>query len=346
MGFAGRKGGDIGSASVQSVPGGKMRGTAKFAGRTCKLFFFITLFLVPVFVRNQFILDTFILIFLWAALGGAWNIVGGYAGQLSLGHAVFYGIGAYTTSILFINAGISPWFGLILGGLISTFLALFIGAISIRLKGPFFALATIAIIEVAHISAINLRTLTKGAEGLSIPFRPGIQYLMFSERWMYVYAALILMMIVYVTTVCLERSRLGYHLVALREDSDAAESVGVPTLKAKLIAFCISAFLTSLCGSFYALYINYIDPYNTFSAGLSVEIALIAIIGGMGTPIGPILGSFLLTPLGQLLRAWMGGGQAGLYMLIYGSILIVVVIFLPHGIVKEFRQRVRRHIKQ
>ncbi len=310
--------------------------------RILKILFFAILFLIPLFVGNEFIIDTLILMLLSAALGGAWNIVGGYAGQLSLGHSVFYGIGAYATSLLFINAGLNPWFGMLLGTLLSVIFALFIGLISIRLKGPFFALATIAIVEVAHISAINLRGLTRGAEGLSIPFRPGIQYLMFSDRWMYAYAALALMMIVYVTTVWLEKSKLGYYLIALREDTNAAEAVGVPTLKAKLLAFCISAFLTSLCGSFYAFYINYIDPYNTFSQGLSVEIALIAIIGGMGTAMGPILGSFLVTTLGQALRAWMGGGQAGLHMLIYGTILIVVVLFLPHGIVKEFGQRIHR----
>ncbi len=161
-----------------------------------RVLFFAILFLIPLLIKNEFVLDTFILILLWAALGGAWNIVGGYAGQLSLGHSVFYGIGAYATSLLFINAGISPWYGMILGTVLSMILALFIGLISIRLKGPFFALATIAIIEVAHISAINLRGLTRGAEGLSIPFKPGIQYLMFSDRWKYAYAALILMMIV------------------------------------------------------------------------------------------------------------------------------------------------------
>ena len=319
-----------------------MRDAIKIPGKLVKVIFFIILFLVPLIVKDQFYLDTFILIFLWAALGGAWNIVGGYAGQLSLGHSVFYGIGAYTTSILFIHAGMIPWWGMLVGALLSSFVALFIGLISIRLKGPFFALATIAIVEVAHILAINLRGITKGAEGLSIPFRAGIQYLMFANRWMYVYAALVLMMIVYGVTVCIEKSTLGYYLIALREDNDAAESVGVPTLKAKLIAFCISAFLTSLCGSFYALYINYIDPYNTFSPIFSVEIALIAIIGGMGTSVGPILGSFLLTPLGQVLRASMGGGQVGLYMVIYGGILIIVVLFLPHGLVKEFRKRILR----
>jgi len=301
--------------------------------------FFLSLFLLPVLIKDQFYLDTLILIFLWAALGGAWNIVGGYAGQLSIGHGVFFGIGAYTTSLLFINLEVNPWLGTLIGASGSALLALLIGMISIRLKGPFFALATMAIVEVAHLSVLNWRSLTEGAEGLSIPFKPGIQYLMYSERWMYVYAALILMMVVYVTTVFIEKSTLGYHLVAIREDNDAAEAVGVPTLRAKLTAFCISAFLTSLGGSFYALYLNYIDPYNTFSVVFSVEIAMIAIIGGMGTSMGPILGSFLLIPLGQFLRAWMGGGQAGLYMMIYGTVLVVVVIFLPQGIVKAFKSK-------
>lgn len=311
----------------------------KTQGKFVKWVFFLCLFLLPLLIKDQFYLDTLILIFLWAALGGAWNIVGGYAGQLSIGHGVFFGIGAYTTSLLFTNLGINPWIGSLIGGSISTLVALLIGMISIRLKGPFFALATMAIVEVAHLCALNWRSVTEGAEGLSIPFKPGIQYLMFSDRWMYAYTALILMMIVYVTTVYIEKSTLGYHLVAIREDDDAAEAVGVPTLRTKLVAFCISAFLTSLGGSFYALYLNYIDPYNTFSVVFSVEIAMIAIIGGMGTSMGPILGAFLLIPLSQFLRAWMGGGQAGLYMMIYGTILVVVVLFLPQGIAKTFKAK-------
>lgn len=300
------------------------------------------LVILPILIDHPYYREIIALIFLWSAMAGAWNIVGGYAGKFSLGHAAFFGIGAYTSGLLYVRLGVSPWLGMIAGIILSVTLALFIGVVTLRLKGKFFALCTIAFAQLVEISAIYLRGITGGSEGLLIPFNEGFLNLSFSSKltWVYIFCGLMLM--VYGISRWLENSALGYKLSALREDEDAAEALGVNTLWAKLACLSISAALTSVGGSLFAQYFLWLEPSFVIGIELSVQFALYAIIGGMGTAIGPILGASLITPLQIFLRAVFGTSASGISMLIYGLILILVVLFMPKGMAVEIGDRIRK----
>jgi branched-chain amino acid transport system permease protein len=310
-----------------------------------KLLFWVAaaaIMLLPIWIDNPFYREIIALIFLWSAMAGAWNIVGGYAGKFSLGHSAFFGVGAYTSGLLYVRLGISPWIGIFAGMALSVLLALFIGVVTLRLKGKFFALCTIAFSQLVEIIAVYLRGVTGGSEGLLIPFQPGFLNLTFSSKltWVYIFGGL--MLLVYGISRWLERSALGYRLSALREDEDAAEALGVNTLWAKLASISISAALTSLGGSLFAQYFLWLEPSFCISLDLSIQFALYAIIGGMGTAIGPILGASLITPLQIFLRAAFGSAASGISMLIYGLILIVVVLFMPKGISVEVGDQIKK----
>ncbi|HTU00355.1 MAG TPA: branched-chain amino acid ABC transporter permease [Candidatus Sulfotelmatobacter sp.] len=284
-------------------------------------------------VQDKFYLHLAIMMLFYAAVSSAWNIVGGFAGQLSLGHAAFFGIGAYTSTLLFINRGISPWIGMLVGAALATVVAGAIGYPSFRLRGPFFTLVTIAFAEVLRILTLYFHDFTRGSIGISVPFRPGPGNFIFRQLPAYVYVALAFLIIAVLVSLWIENSRLGYYLAALREDEDAAQALGIDTARYKLVAVLVSAFLTSLGGTFYAQYIFYIEPFQTFSLDFSVLLAMMAIIGGLGTVWGPVAGAFLVTPLQEVLQAKLGGTLQGLHLVIYGAVLIVVVIALPQGIV-------------
>lgn len=301
--------------------------------------------LAPLAIESQFYLHVLVMILFYAALAQAWNIIGGYGGQLSLGHTAFFGIGAYTSTLLFLQYGLPPWVGAILGGVVAAATAFAISYPCFRLRGPFFTLATIAFAEVVRILAIYFRDITRGSVGLQIPFRPSLAHLMFRGKAPYLYVALGLLLITTWVTWWIERSKLGHSLVALREDEDAAEAVGINTHWAKLIAVMLSAFFTGLGGVFYAQFVLFIEPYSVFSLDLSVQLALVAIIGGMGTVSGPVIGSFIVTPVSEFARAWLGGGFRGLHFLVYGVVLIIVVILIPRGVVEWLRQPYRRLLR-
>ncbi|MGE5617753.1 MAG: branched-chain amino acid ABC transporter permease [Sphingomonadaceae bacterium] len=312
-------------------------------------FVLITLAVVPALlalvVQDKFYLHVLIMMMFYAAASSAWNIVGGFAGQLSLGHAAFFGLGAYTSTLLFINLGISPWIGMLAGALLSTAVAAGIGYPSFRLRGPFFTLVTIAFAEVLRILAVTFQDLTKGSIGVSVPFRPAPQNFVFRETSSYAFVALAFMLIMILISMWIDRSRLGYYLAALREDEDAAQALGINTSRYKLVAVLTSAFFTSVAGTFYAQYIFYIEPFAMFSLDFSVLLAMMSIIGGLGTVWGPVAGAFLVTPLQEFLRARLGGELQGLHLVIYGTVLILVVILLPQGVVPslaEWRKRIFR----
>jgi branched-chain amino acid transport system permease protein len=278
-------------------------------------------------------LDSAILILLWAALAGAWNICGGYAGQLSLGHAAFFGMGAYTSTLLFIDLNISPWLGMLVGAIMAFISACILAYLTNRLRGPYFALGTLAFGEVILIIASRWYSLTRGGEGVPVPFRPGWQNFMFYSKTMWLYIILALVILVWGISLYIEHSRMGYYLAALREDEDAARSLGINTRRLKVLAVGLSAFFTALGGTFYAQYIGFVDPFYVLSIDLSVRFALMTIIGGMAIALGPLLGSALIVSLEMYLRATLGGAQGGLYLVIYGVLLIIVVLFIPEGIV-------------
>jgi branched-chain amino acid transport system permease protein len=297
---------------------------------------------VPLIVTNNYYLDSIIVIFFWGSMAAAWNLVGGYAGQLSLGHTAFFGIGAYASSILFARYALTPWLGLLVGAALATVFAVFVGLVCFRLRGPFFALVTIAFAEVGLIVASSLRDLTKGTEGFNIPFRPAFENMLFRGKVGYFYLFLGYVVLLYVISRAVEQSKLGYSLIAFREDEEAARMLGVPTVRVRLIALGASAALTAVGGTLYAQYYQFLDPASTFGINFSIQVALLTMVGGIGTAVGPFFGALLMTPLGQFFRAWLGGGAAGLYLALYGIALILVVLFLPHGIVPEVRRRLGR----
>ena len=300
--------------------------------------------LAPVVIRDGFFLDSLILILMWGAISGAWNVAGGYAGQVSLGHSAFFGIGAYSAALMATRWNASPWLGMLAGVVLAMGAGLVIGYLSNRLKGPYFALATIAFSQVLLIVASRWRGFTAGSEGVPVPFRPGLWTLGFASKVSWVYLVLCLALAVYLVQVYLEHSRIGYQLAGVREDEDAAQALGIPSRRLKVMAVAASAALTSVCGTLWAQYVGFVDPFYVFSVDLSIRFALNAIIGGIGTAMGPFIGSILITSLETFLRAAFSdirGGLVGIYLIIYGCLLIVVVRLIPQGLVGWFGQRFR-----
>lgn len=288
---------------------------------------------------NDYYLNIVVMTFLWAALSGAWNMMAGYGGLVSLGQSAFFGIGAYSTAVLYATFGVSPWLGLLAGAVFTTSTAVLISWPCFRLRGAFFSLATMVFPIVLEIVANNWKDVTRGSSGIAMPFKPGLANFMFDSRWAYMLAAFVLMMLVYGITRWMHRGRLGLYLIAVRDDQAAAESMGVEPVKVKLIVTMISAALTSVGGFLYAQYILFLDPPSVFSINISVQIALFSLIGGLGTPLGPIVGSMIMTPLDGVLSAFLGGGPR---LLIYGAVLLGVVLVAPQGVVGAIQARWRK----
>lgn len=313
--------------------------TGNNIGKVLPIILLAVLLVLPMIIRGPYYLHIILMTFLWIALSSAWNIIGGMGGQLSIGHAAFFGIGAYTSSLLQVNFGITPWLGMIAGGLLSVVVARIISAPALRLRGPFFTLTTIAFAEVIRLLANHFRDLTRGSVGLSVPFRPGFENLAFRGKEPYYYIFLAFMVLVIVICYLVQHSKLGFYLSAVREDEDAAESLGVPCTRTKLTAMLISAFFTSVGGTLFAQYQFYIDPHTVFPIHISIQMVLMAAIGGMGMWQGPVLGGFILVPAGELLRAWFGSTLRGLHFAIYGLVLMLVVIFIPGGLFPWLRDQ-------
>src|SRR5215469_7290796 len=285
-------------------------------------------------ISSPFALDIFIRVLLFAFIGVAWNLMGGYAKQLSLGHAAFFGLGAYTSTILLIRFGISPWIGILAGGVVAMLASLPIGALCFRLRGPYFAIATIATAQVLMLLFLKFRDFAWGAEGTTLPNLGDAPLMMqFESRAGYYYLALALLALGLVITYRIERSWMGFYLVAVGEDEDAAEAIGVDTTKIKRQIYMISAFLTALGGTFYVEYIYFIDPNTAFSFNVSVEAALVSIVGGIGTLWGPVLGTVLLEALSALLQSWLGSGLGGMQLTVYSLILMAVILWRPAGLI-------------
>jgi len=276
--------------------------------------------------------DVVILTYLWAALALAWNIAGGYAGLISFGHAAFFGVGAYTSTILFVRGGLTPWIGLWCGGLLAAGMGAVLAMICARLRGPFFILSTLAAAEVIRIGALNWATLTGGPEGLSILPVADVSAMVFASKGAYMVLMLAFLVIVYAVTKIVEGSRYGFYLFAVRDDEDAAAAAGVNPLLIRTTAMALSAFLTGIGGSLFAQYFLYLDPTYVISPELSFQFALLPAVGGLGTAIGPVLGSFLITPVSELLRSFVGNTLAGLHLVVYSTALIVVMLYFPGGL--------------
>lgn len=292
---------------------------------------------LPLLVTSHFAIDICIRILLFAFIGVAWNLMGGYTKQLSLGHAAYFGLGAYTSTILQIDFGISPWVGMLAGGIVAALASLPIGALCFRLRGPYFAIATIATAQVLMLLFLKFRDFAWGAEGTTIPNLGSDPLMMqFEGKAAYFYIALGLLAIGLAITYLIERSWMGYYLVAIGEDEDAAEAIGVNAPKVKRDIYMISAFLTALAGTFYVQYIYFIDPNTAFNFNISVEAALVSIVGGVGTLWGPVIGTVLLEVTSALLQSWLGSSLGGIQLTVYSLILISVILWRPTGLIGVF----------
>lgn len=293
--------------------------------------------LVPLVVHKDYQLNVLFRVFLFAALGLAWNLVGGYAGQLSLGHAAFFGIGAYGLALFHEKLGLAIWLALVLGVVVAVAAAFVIGRVAFRLRGPYFALATIAFAEVLRLTAKNLPDVTGGDVGVQVP---GL-FASDPSRWFY-WASVALTGLAFAVTALIARSRFGYSLQAIREDEDTALACGIDAARTKLLALIISAALTALGGALYASLFLFIVPDQVLAIDISNEIAIVAMLGGAGTLIGPIVGSLLLETAAELFKNVFHEA----HLLIYGVLIVLVVLFLPEGIIGAvtgwWRRRSRR----
>lgn len=291
---------------------------------------------LPLAVKNQFYMHVLTMILIYAGLSSSWNILGGYAGQLSLGHTAFFGIGAYTSTLLYVYLGISPWIGMIVGGMIAVLVGYLTLYPSFRLRGVFFAMATISIGEVIRLLFVYFRNKTDIPYGVSINYQPSFANMIFDSGTGYFYLSLGYLAVILFISWKIKNSRLGFYLNALKGNDDAAQALGVSTSLSKFYALAVSAFFTAIGGTILIQNILYIEPESAFNMNLSVELALISIIGGIGTVAGPVIGAAILVPLGELLRAWFSN-VAGLHLVIYGALLIIVVLTNPNGIMGLIR---------
>jgi branched-chain amino acid transport system permease protein len=287
---------------------------------------------LPLAVRNSFFLHVCILVLMWTVLGAAWNVLGGFAGQVSFGHASLFGIGSYVTIILYLKAGLAPWWGIPVGGLAAAAASLPIGLLCFRLRGPYFSLSTLAVAEIVRLVALNWEAVTNGPVGFLITGLPPLRVLGHAVDWesktpFYLFAAL-LALVALASTAWLKQSRLGAYLVAIREDEDAAEAVGVDTVRAKVLTLALSAFLAGLGGGFYAFYFRYVDPDAVLNIALSMEMVFIAMVGGLGSVGGPLVGAIFLTTIGETVRERF---QVG-HLIFYGLFMMLVIRYLPEGI--------------
>ena len=287
---------------------------------------------VPFVVRSDYLLNFLILVLLAAYLGQAWNVLGGYGGQSSFGHVVFFGTGAYASSILQTRFGVNPWLGLPAAAAAGALVGAAIGFLSFRfgLRGSYFALITLAFAEAFRIVA-NSVPFTGAGLGILIPLNQSAANFQFRDKPGFYYVALALVLGSLAIAWWLERARFGARLAAVRENEDAAAALGVDAFRCKLAAIALSGAMTAVGGTFYAQYFLYIDPSIAYGVGRSVEILLVAIVGGVGTVFGPLLGALALQAIGELTRAWLDAPP--LSLVVYGALLMLIVGFLPDGLI-------------
>jgi branched-chain amino acid transport system permease protein len=297
-------------------------------------------------VADRYVVSVLILVLWFAYVGQAWNIMMGFAGLLSLGHSLYIGLGAFIAAGLFVKFGIGPWAGLFAALAASVAVGAALGWLGFRfrIEGVYFALLTIAFAEVARIGFDHL-AWTGGAAGLFLPVTAGGTGAWWNLRggpFFFYYLALGMSAAAFVLCAVLRHSRLGYQWLAVREDAEAARALGVPVFRVRMLAVAISAGLTSLGGGFYAFYYNNLFPAQAFDISRSIEVILGPIVGGVGTLFGPILGAFILTPLGEALigvTEHLGINLPGVKAVFYGVCLIVIISLSPNGLWPSLKKR-------
>lgn len=290
-------------------------------------------------VANLHTYSIVITILIWIMFGHSWNLLGGYTGQISFGHAMFLGVGAYTSMLIVNTLNLDMAITLLLGGLLAGLLSLAIGFLIFRLKGPYFALGTLAFAEIIHIVARNMKSVTNGGEGLMLMKRPTFFGIQIVNKTEYFFVALLLAALVTLFVAYLMRSKTGYTFVAVRENQDSAEAMGMNSTLVKSKALFISAFLAGLAGGFYGLYNKFIDPEMTMTVHMSAEMIFVTVIGGIGTIAGPVIGSAVLITLQEYLKN-LDALQAfpSLYLIVYGLLIMLVIVYLPGGLVEGFKK--------
>ncbi len=288
---------------------------------------------LPFGMKDVYMQNILILTLMYAALSQAWNILGGYCGQISLGHAIYFGLGAYTSTILLTRVGISPWIGMIVGGILAAGLALILGYQFFRLKGHYFSIATIVVAETAFLIVHNWEW-TGAALGIQIPAAAdNWTNLQFGRNKLpYIWFALGLACVTWYVTWLIEDSKWGYWWRAVKDNPEAAESLGVVVFESKMAAAALSAFFTAIGGAFYAQFVSYIDPDSVMAFHFSLLMALPAVLGGIGTLWGPALGAAVLIPLTELTRSYAGGTGNGLDLIIYGILIMFISLMRPEGL--------------
>lgn len=297
----------------------------------------IVVILYPQFATN-YQLNTLIMILSTAYLAQCWNLMSGFTGQFSFGHAAFYGLGAYTSSLLYVDFGITPWLGMILGMIVAGIVAFVVGYLSFHynLRGDYFALATLAFAEILRVIFKNTEAF-KAAAGVSITYKQDWKAMLFAGKSTYLYIMFIMLFALTAGIYFLKKSKTGLYFVAIRENEEAARALGINALKYKMIGLISSAMLTALAGTFYAQYYLYIDPTIAFGTTVSTNAITPCIIGGVGTVFGPIIGAFIVEPISIFTNAYLAN-YAGLNMVVYGVILCLVIILLPKGVLGTLRK--------
>ena len=293
------------------------------------------LFAYPFVFDGPFPQHVMIMIFLFALMAQSWNIMAGYCGQISLGHAVFFGIGAYSSGILFATYHVSPWLGMLVGIVMAMAMALVIGIPTFRLRGHYFAIATLVIAE--SVQTIFQRWEFVGAaRGIWLPIVRENAWLNFQfndSKIPYYFIALGFLALVTLAVWRMERSKAGYYFRAIREDPEAASSLGVNITLYKSMAFMMSAGFMAMAGTLYAQYILIVDPEDVFPLSRSILVLLMAVMGGVGTMFGPIIGAAVLIPLSELTRIYLGGTGGAVDLIIYGALIVLICVYRPEGLI-------------
>ena len=303
----------------------------------------VLIFILP-FINNNINFHHVLIIFLmYAGLGEAWNIITGFTGQTSFGHAAFFGIGAYTSTILFYKFHLSPWIGMIVGIIISSIIAILVSYPCFKLKGHYFAIATMAIGEIIKQLFVSW-DYVEGATGIMIPIVEDsfVAYQFHSSKLPYFVIVFILFVITVLIARYIENNKMGFYLKAIRESPEAAEAIGIDTTRYKLYAMTISAAITSAFGTFYAQYILYIDPFMVFALAISMKIVLLTVLGGIGNIYGPIIGAAILVPLSEYTRIQLGGTGKGIDLMIFGALIVIVACLEPQGILGIFKRKPKK----
>jgi branched-chain amino acid transport system permease protein len=297
------------------------------------ILFMCILAVVPLFLRDAFLCHILIMIMMYATMSIGWNVIGGYAGQVSFGNAAFFGVGAYTTAVLLMNYNVNPWLGMLAGCVLSVGLAVVVGYPCFRLRGHYFAIATIAVGEIMVVIFTNW-DYVGAAVGIYMPILEEslTNFEFHSSKIPYYYIILVMLLVAIAVSYFIEESRLGYYLRAIKDDPDGARSLGIDIQKYKMIAFSISAVLTSICGTFYGQYVLYIHPSSTMDLMMSIHLCIIALIGGIGKLFGPVVGAFVFIPLMELTRVYLGSEGQGIDMIIYSLLVIMIAIWRPQGL--------------